>query len=128
VFIILTVQLVERTRDLGVLQALGSPPRGVTGIYLRIGAGICSGGIILGTIVGVLFCSGIDLVQRWVFVLTGFQLFPKDIYYIETIPVRLLASDYTFVILPTVLAGFLASYLATYRAARKDPVEALRYE
>ena len=128
IFIILTVLLVERSRDLGVLQALGGPPREVTGIYLRVGGLICGTGIVLGYIVGMGFGHYREYIERWAFILFGFQVFPKNIYYIESIPFRPLYSDLAIVIIPTILAGLLASYAAAARVSRKDPIEALRYE
>ena len=128
IFIIMTVQIVEKIRDLGVLQAIGVPPAGIIGLYMRIGLIICLVGISTGVLYGVGFCYYIDTLQRWVYVLTGKEVFPKTIYYIDSIPVRLVLSDFLFIILPTVLFSFLASLLAAVRATRKSPLEALRSE
>lgn len=128
VFIILTVQVVEKTKDLGVLQSVGLTASGVIGIYVRVGGVICAAGIALGALYGVLFCENIGTIQRWVYVLTSMEVFPQSVYYIETIPVRLLLSDFLWVIIPTVFFGFVASLLAALRAARMDPLEALRAE
>ena len=128
IFIILTVQMIERTRDLGVLQAVGATSQGVARIYLWIGSGICLSGIALGTLIGLGFCENIELIQRWVFVLTGFEVFPKNIYYIDTIPVKPVMSDLLFIIIPTVFVGLVGSAAAARRASRRSPVEAFSYE
>jgi lipoprotein-releasing system permease protein len=128
IFVVLAVQVVEKTRDLGILQSLGSTSWGIAGIYFRIGAGVCLSGTLLGTILGVAFSLSVNTIQRWLFVLVGFDLFPRDVYYIERIPVRLAPVDIVFIVAPTVIASLMASVWPALRAARKDPVVALRYE
>ncbi len=128
VFIILTVQLVERTRDLGVLQAVGATSQGIIGIYMRIGFFICIAGVALGVIVGYLFCDNIETIQRWLFVLFDFELFPRSIYYIDTIPVKPTLSDFFSIIVPTLIVSFLASLTAAWRASLKNPIQALKAE
>jgi lipoprotein-releasing system permease protein len=128
IFIVLAVQVVEKTRDLGILQSLGSTSWGIAGIYFRIGAGVCLSGTLLGTVLGVAFSLSVNTIQRWIFLLVGFDLFPRDVYYIERIPVRLAPVDLIFIIAPTVIASLVASVWPALRAARKDPVVALRYE
>ena len=64
----------------------------------------------------------------WVFVLTGFEVFPKNIYYIDTIPVKPVMSDLLFIIIPTVFVGLVGSAAAARRASRRSPVEAFSYE
>src|SRR5262249_41364844 len=53
IFIVLTVQVVEKTRDLGILQSLGSTSWGIARIYLLIGSGVCLTGTLLGAVLGV---------------------------------------------------------------------------
>ena len=128
IFIILTVQVVERSRDIGVLQSLGTTPRGIAAIYFIIGCSLCFVGTIMGTIYGVAFAVGINTVQRWIKLVTGYELFPQDIYYLDRIPVSFSWEDLLFIIVPTVAASLLASLLPAFRAATKDPAVSLRYE
>jgi lipoprotein-releasing system permease protein len=128
IFIVLTVQVVEKTRDLGILQSLGSTSWGIARIYLLIGSGVCILGTFLGAFLGIGFSLSLNTLQRWLYLLVGFEVFPKNVYYIDHIPVRLAPIDLLYVIAPTVAASLLASVIPAYRAARKDPVVALRYE
>jgi lipoprotein-releasing system permease protein len=127
-FIILTLLVVEKTRDLGVLQSLGVTPRGVAGIFLRIGCTLSACGLALGAAYGIGFALCINDIQRWVELFTGWQVFPRDTYYLDKIPVRFETLDLLLIIVPTVLVGFLGALLPAWRASRKDPVVALRYE
>ncbi len=128
IFIVLTVQVVEKSRDLGILQSIGSTSWGIARIYLLIGSTVCSLGTVLGVALGVAFSLSIDTIQRWLYLLVGFEVFPRDLYYIDRIPVRLAAWDLALIIAPTVLISLLFSVIPAYWAARKDPVVALRYE
>ena len=128
IFIVLTVQVVEKTRDLGILQSLGATSTGIASIYFLIGAGVCLVGTLLGGVVGVAFALELNTIQRWIYLLVGFDLFPRTVYYIDRLPVRLDPWDILFIVAPTVLASLLASVVPALRAARKDPVVALRYE
>ena len=128
IFIVLTVQVVEKTRDLGILQSLGATSYGIASVYFLIGAGVCLLGTLLGGAVGVTFALELDAIQRWIYLLFGFEVFPRSVYYIDRIPVRLASTDILFIVGPTVLASLIASVVPALRAARKDPVVALRYE
>lgn len=128
IFIILTVQVVERSRDTGVLQSIGSTPRSIAVIYFVVGSSLCLAGTVLGTVYGLGFSSVVNTIQRWIKLLTGYEVFPADVYYIDRIPVRFVPEDLLFIIVPTVAASLLASVVPALRAARKDPAVALRYE
>ncbi|MBI4601952.1 MAG: ABC transporter permease [Planctomycetes bacterium] len=127
-FIILTLLVVEKTRDLGVLQSLGVTPRGIQAIFVRIGAALCLGGTAIGVAYGLGFAFGVNTIQRWITLLTGLEVFPRNVYYLDRIPVRFEVLDLALIIAPTVLVSFLGAQIPALRAARKDPVVALRYE
>jgi lipoprotein-releasing system permease protein len=128
IFIILTVQVVEKTRDIGVLQSMGVSPGGIASIYFSLGLVLCLAGTAIGILYGYGFALGVNTIQRWIKLLTGFEVFPTRIFYMEKIPVRFEPYDLLFIIGPTVLLSLAASTVPAFRAARKDPVVALRYE
>ena len=76
---------------------------------------------------GVSFGLSINTIQRWVHLLTGQELFPQDVYYLDHIPVKFLPEDLAFIILTTVAVSLLASIIPARRAAKKLPTEGLRY-
>ncbi|HVR73844.1 MAG TPA: FtsX-like permease family protein [Planctomycetota bacterium] len=127
-FIILTVLVVEKTRDVGVLQSLGATPAGVAAVFFRIGVTLCLAGTAIGTVHGVVFALSVNIIQRWIKLLTGWEVFPQKIYYLDGIPVRFEPSDLAWIIVPTVLASLCAAFVPASWAAKKDPVVSLRYE
>ncbi|HLU46495.1 MAG TPA: FtsX-like permease family protein, partial [Planctomycetota bacterium] len=126
IFIILTVQAVERSRDIGVLISLGATPRHIGAIYFLIGFTLCVVGTVLGAIYGIGFAVWINPIQRWIDLLTGYEVFPKDLYYLDRIPVEFNPQDLIFIIIPTVAASLIASLIPAIRAARRDPLVSLR--
>ena len=128
IFIILTVQVIERARDIGVLQSIGTTPRGIATIYFLVGSSLCLLGTVLGTIYGVGFARFINTIQRWIKLLTGYEVFPPDVYYLDKIPVSFKPEDLFFIIIPTVAASLIASLVPALRAAKRDPAISLRYE
>ena len=126
IFIILTVQVIERRpRHRGPEFTGGRPARGIASIYFIIGFSLCLAGTVLGTIYGVSFSFYVNTIQRWIKLLTGLEIFPEDVYYLDHIPVKFNPSDLLFIIVPTVAASLIASLIPALRAARKDPVVSL---
>ncbi len=119
----LVVLLAAKTREVGVLAALGATPRTVTRTFRLAGMFLGGAGILLGTVAGTLICA----------FLTAFKVvrFPPEIakvYYLSWMPFRP-EPLHLLVIAGTGLAlVFLASLFPARRAARLDPAEALRYE
>ncbi|MFN0059051.1 MAG: ABC transporter permease [Planctomycetota bacterium] len=128
IFLILTVMVIEKTRDLGVLRSLGATPRGVVMMFLRMGMVLCILGTVLGVTCGYLLTSNINAVHDFIHDLTGRSLFPPDIYYFTEIPVAYRWFDWATILAPTIALGFLASLIPAVWAARQDPVKTLRHE
>lgn len=128
IFLILTVMVIEKTRDLGVLRSLGATRRGVVLLFLRTGMILCITGTTLGAIAGWAFTDNINTIHDWLEKLTGRPLFPPNIYYLTEIPVAHNWGDWALVLLPSILCGFLASLIPAIWAANRDPVKALRHE
>ena len=127
IFIILTVQVVEKGRDIGILQSIGATSTGIANLFFFAGTSSGLTGLALGTLYGVSFGLGINTIQRWIHLLTGQEIFPQDIYYLDHIPVKFLPEDLAFIILTTVAVSLLASIIPARRAAKKLPTEGLRY-
>lgn len=128
IFLVLTLQLIEKTRDLGILQAIGATPGGVFIIFLWVGLIISVVGLGLGIAGGVAFSDRINPIHDRITAWTGWELFPRDIYYLDRIPVYLDLRDLLFYLLLTVLLGLVASLLPAWWASRRDPIRAIRYE
>lgn len=120
--------VVEKTRDIGILKALGAPSGGVMSIFLGYGVSLGAVGSGAGMVLGLLIVAQINKIARWVEVLTGREVFDPTVYYFQEIPTNVEVMMVVSVVVGAVLIAVLASVLPALRAARLHPVEALRYE
>ena len=120
--------VVEKTKDIGVLKALGAPSSGVMSIFLGYGMSLGIVGTGAGIVLGLLFLRYINQIAEVVQVITGTEVFDPEIYYFSEIPTIVSPLMVLWVGLGAILIAVLASVLPALRAARLHPVEALRYE
>jgi lipoprotein-releasing system permease protein len=114
----LTMTVVEKSREIAILKAMGATRESIMRIFMLEGVVIGIVGVILGTPLGLFVC--------WV--LQKFYTLPPDIYYISHLPVKIHALDVFLVSTAAVLIGFFATLYPSWQAAKLDPAEALRYE
>jgi lipoprotein-releasing system permease protein len=120
--------VVEKTRDIGILKALGAPSGGVMSIFLSYGLSLGIVGSGVGAVLGLLFVVYINDIAKIVERITGREVFDPTVYYFQRIPTIIDPLTVTWVTVGAVLIAVLASVLPALRAARLHPVEALRYE
>jgi len=125
---ILVMIVFEKIRDIGILRAMGASSRGVAWTFLAYGVTIGVIGAGIGLALGVLFVENLDSIESFVYVHTGWQPFPPDIYDLPAIPRILNWWTNCYIVLTAVAVSFAASVLPAVRAAWLDPVEAIRYE
>ncbi len=116
----LVMLVLEKRRDIGVLRTMGVTPQGIMRIFL-----------LQGTLVG-LAGTGLGLLVGWAvsFVLGRYKLLhlPGEIYFIDTLPVKMEWTDFALVAISATALCFVASLYPAWRAARLAPVESIRYE
>ncbi len=116
----LVVMVVEKTKDIGILKAIGVTEKSIRRIFTWGGLIIGFFGTLFGIICGVVLCF---LLKKYQFI----QL-PKDIYSIDHLPVFLRWQDVGLIAACALMISFLSTVYPAFKAARLDPVEALRYE
>lgn len=128
IFAILSMLVVEKTKDVGILKALGGDSWGVMSIFLSQGLIIGLIGSLLGLGLGLLFTYNINEVALVIEKFTGYHPFPPRIYYLDKIPTKVELKEILFISLPTVLVSLVFSLFPAYRASRLNAIESLRYE
>jgi lipoprotein-releasing system permease protein len=114
----LTMIVIEKSREIAILKAMGATRRAVMGIFMLDGLIIGGVGVVIGIPLGYLVCWAIET----------FYTLPADVYYISHIPIRINAFDVALVAGSALLITFLATVYPSWQAGRLAPVEALRYE
>ena len=120
--------LMEKTKDIGILRALGARRRSIAALFPSQGCVIGLIGITLGLAGGYLLTSHLNEIVKWLEHTFGIALFPSSVYYLDHIPTQINPTDVIGVLTATFLLTTLAGTYAAIRAASLSPVEALRYE
>ena len=120
--------VVEKTRDIGILKALGASSSGIQSIFLGYGFGLGIVGSGVGVLTGLLFVWNINTIESWITFLTGHKVFDDRIYYFPTIPTDIQPMMVFWVALGAMTIAMLASILPARRASQLNPVQSLRYE
>lgn len=120
--------VVEKTRDIGILKALGAPSSGVMSIFLSYGVSLGAVGSGVGAVLGLLFVAFINEIASCLELVTGEPVFDPAVYYFQEIPTVVDPLMVVWVAAGAVFIAVMASVLPAVRAARLHPVEALRYE
>ncbi|EKE75297.1 lipoprotein-releasing ABC transporter permease subunit [Oceanibaculum indicum] len=118
----------DKGRDIAVLRTMGASRGMIMRIFFMTGASIGVVGTLAGFVLGLLFCLNIETIRKGVEFLTGTELFSAEIYFLSRLPAKVDTSEVITVVLMALILSFLATIYPAWRAARQDPVEALRYE
>ncbi len=118
----------DKGRDIAILRTMGASRGAVMRIFFLTGGSIGVIGTVMGLVLGVSFAENIEAIRQLLQKLTGTDLFSAEIYFLSQLPAEV---DYTEVLQVVLMAlglSFLATIYPSWRAAKIDPVEALRYE
>jgi lipoprotein-releasing system permease protein len=116
----LIMVVMEKTREIGILKSMGATFQSITRIFLYEG-------IVVGVIGTILGC-GIGYALCWAQQKYGFFSLPGDVYFINTLPVKMEILDFVFISVSSILICLLAAVYPARKAAKLDPVEAIRFE
>ncbi|MFV0626947.1 MAG: lipoprotein-releasing ABC transporter permease subunit [Alphaproteobacteria bacterium] len=118
----------DKGRDIAVLRTMGATKGMIMRIFFMDGAFIGVVGTVIGFVVGLLFCENIENIRQFLEKLSGQELFSAEIYFLSQLPAKIDYHEVITVGVMSLLISFLATIYPAYRAAKFDPVEALRYE
>jgi lipoprotein-releasing system permease protein len=118
----------DKGRDIAILRTMGATRGMVMRIFLLAGASVGFVGTVLGFGLGLLFCENIEHIRQAIQKLTGTDLFSPEVYFLSQLPAKIDPHEVATVVVMSLALSFLATLYPSWRAARLDPVEALRYE
>lgn len=120
--------VMEKNRDIAILKSMGATSRSIMRIFVFEGVIIGVLGTAIGVLSGLLVALNLEPIVSFVQKVTGFELFSKDIYYLDHFPSQVIASDVILISITAVVISFAATLYPSWAASRMSPAEALRYE
>lgn len=118
----------DKGQDIAIMRTMGATRRNMMKIFMLTGASIGIIGTAFGAAAGIAFALNIESIRRWLEGLTGTELFAAEIYFLSQLPADVDWTEVVTVISIAISLSVLATLYPAWRAARLDPVEALRYE
>ncbi|NWG26069.1 MAG: lipoprotein-releasing ABC transporter permease subunit [Pseudorhodoplanes sp.] len=118
----------DKGPDIAILRTIGATQGAIMRVFLITGASIGVVGTLLGFFVGTIVCLNIESIRQFLSWLTNTELFPQELYFLSHLPARMDTGETTAVVVMALALSLLATLYPSWRAARLDPVEALRYE
>ncbi|AAN29752.1 bacterial general secretion pathway protein H [Brucella suis bv. 1 str. S2] len=118
----------DKGHDIAILRTMGATRGAVMRIFLMTGAAIGVTGTVAGVILGVVVCLNVERLREFFSWLSGTTLFNPELYFLSQLPAKMDPGETLSVIVMALVLSFIATIFPAWRAAKLDPVEALRYE
>jgi lipoprotein-releasing system permease protein len=128
IFATLTMTVVEKTREIGVLRALGATPGGILAIFMINGTLVGAFGAGLGYVGGIYVSNHVNGIRNFLREQFGWDIFPPDIYLFDEIPTYIDHAAGAQFAAAAALSALVFAIIPAFRASRLRPVKALRYE
>ncbi|MEX2318926.1 MAG: FtsX-like permease family protein, partial [Bauldia sp.] len=124
----LTMLVKDKGHDIAILRTMGATRGAILRVFFITGASIGTIGTIAGFILGVIVCLNVESLRQFISWITRSEVFSPELYFLSQLPAEMNAAETVSVIAMALVLSYLATIYPAWRAARLDPVEALRYE
>lgn len=118
----------DKGRDIAILRTMGATRGAILRIFLLCGASVGVLGTLIGFAIGIVFCANIESIRQFIQSLSGTELFSPEVYFLSKLPAVVDPKEVAQVVAMGLGLSLLATIYPSWRAAKTDPVEALRNE
>ncbi|MDD2319480.1 MAG: lipoprotein-releasing ABC transporter permease subunit [Geobacteraceae bacterium] len=120
--------VMEKTKDIAILKSMGATGTSIMKIFVLEGLIIGIAGTVIGVLSGLLIAHNLEFIVDLIKKVTGFELFSRDVYYLDHFPSQVVPSDVLLISLTAIFISFVATLYPAWQGSRLPPAEALRYE
>src|SRR5687768_4844633 len=118
----------DKGHDIAILRTMGATKGAILRIFFITGASIGLIGTLAGLLIGIVICANVEPIRQFISFVTRTEIFTPELYFLSQLPAEMDPRETTMIVLMALGLSFLATLYPAWRAARLDPVEALRYE
>ena len=124
----LTILVKNKTRDIAILKSIGVLNKSIIKIFFLVGVIIGTSATIFGILLGVTFSLYVENLRQFLSNVFNISLFPEEIYFLSSMPSEINLTSIFFISLCSILITILVSIFPALKAAKLDPIKALKYE
>ena len=118
----------DKSADIAIMRTMGATQGAIMRIFVITGASIGVVGTLIGFVAGTLVCLNVESIRQFLSWMTRTPIFPPEVYFLSKLPADMAVGETTAVVVLALALSLLATLYPSWRAARLDPVDALRYE
>ena len=118
----------DKSSDIAIMRTMGATQGAIMRIFVITGAAIGVVGTLIGFLAGLVVCLNIESIREFLSWVFHTEIFAKEIYFLSKLPAEMAVGETTAVVVLALSLSLLATLYPSWRAARLDPVDALRYE
>jgi len=118
----------DKGRDIAILRTMGATRGAILRVFFVTGASIGTVGTLAGLLLGTIICANIESLRELVSWFTQTEIFSPELYFLSELPADMDPTETFSIVIMALGLSFVATLYPAWRAARLDPVEALRYE